>query len=264
MEVLKSQALQAELTFATVLARDAGKVMLDQFGLHTSVTWKEDGSPVTGSDVDINQLIIDRVRATFPDDGVLGEEASYEADRDRLWVVDPEDGTQAESIGVPLATTCIALVVNREPVMGVIYDPFMDRMFQACAGEGAFMNGEKLAVSEKDALTSAYVYLSARMGGGFASSGQITDRLIAAGGKPFSFRSFAYGCMLVATKGMVGAIAGHLEPWDAAATSVILQEAGATLTDFHGSPVVYDRNSDGFLASNGKLHSQLLEAIKKP
>lgn len=252
-----------ELAFATQLAMDAGSIMADRFSLASRVEWKEDNSPVTQADLDINRMVIDRVLTSYPDDGILGEEASQDAERSRIWVVDPIDGTQPYTIGVPISTFCLALVIDHEPVLGVVYDPFMKRMYQGVRGEGASVNGERLRVSGADAIAQNYVILSSRMGGDFVSTGHALDRVAMAGGKSFNFRSIAYGCLLVATGGAVGSVAGYCKPWDVAAVSVILSEAGAIITDLEGNVSPYDNNDKGLLVSNGKTHQQLLSLFAK-
>lgn len=254
---MEFKSFSDEMSFATDLALTAGTIVTEQFGQHTETDWKQDNTPVTQADIDINELVIREVQDRFPDHGVLGEEVSYEPNRERIWVVDPIDGTQPYSLGVPISTFCISLVVNNEPVIGVIYDPFMKRMYKGVKGEGSYMNSERLNVAPADELNQNYVVMSSRMGGKFISTGQALDRIVEAGGKVFNFRSIAYGCMLVATGGAIAAIAGYLKPWDAAATIVILEEAGATITDLTGAPVTYDQNVNGLLVSNGNVHQKL-------
>ncbi|MET0779291.1 MAG: inositol monophosphatase, partial [Candidatus Saccharimonadales bacterium] len=140
--------LSAELRFAKQLAYEAGKIMLHYFNARDKgVTIKDDQSPVTLADTEINALVIERVKAQFPADGVLGEEACFGLGRSNLWVVDPLDGTPPFARGVPLSTFCMALVQNGKPIVAVVYDPYMDRLFWACDGLGAYENDRKLDLS---------------------------------------------------------------------------------------------------------------------
>lgn len=254
---------EQELLFAKELARTAGEMMRAAFGLHTNATWKEDNSPITETDIAINQLVIDGVQARFPDDGVLGEETSYRSERNRLWVVDPIDGTQPFAVGMPLSTFCLAFVVGGIPTIGVVYDPYQDRLFSAVIGGGAFINNEQIRVSSARYFEKNYVILSSRMAGEWPTPGQVYDAISERQGKVFNLRSVVYGMMLVACGRAVASVAGYLHPWDIAAAQVILQEAGATVTDLRGQPLHYNNVANGFLATNGKVHEAMLAVVKK-
>jgi fructose-1,6-bisphosphatase/inositol monophosphatase family enzyme len=252
----------SELAFAVRLARQAGEIMRANLD-DTQVEWKSDNSPVTESDTTINQLVIDEVQSHFPYDGILGEEASFNPDRPRKWVVDPIDGTQAFDIGMPVSTFCLGLVVDGRPVLGVVYDPYLDRMYHAVRGGGAFINDQPIHVSDAARLEQQYLFLSSRMGDGVISNGEATDIFIAKGAKCFNVRSIVYGFTRVAAGRSLAALAGYSHPWDLAAALVILEEAGATVTDFEGGPLVYDQAEKGILASNGRIHQELLGYLRK-
>ena len=250
-----------EMEFAISLAEQAGSLMTANLGFNTRAKWKADNSPVTQTDIDINKLVIEQIGQMYSDDGVLGEESSFKPERKRRWIVDPIDGTQAFDLGVPVSTFCLALVEDDEIKLGVVYDPYMKRMFTATARHGAYLNGTKLQVSDKDSLAQSYIILSSRMGEKFPTTGQLYDRVEQAKGKSFNFRSIVYGYMTVATGTAVAAVAGYLFPWDLAAAKVILEEAGARVTDRNGKPCRYNETANGVLVSNGKVHQQMLDLI---
>lgn len=250
-----------ELEFARALAAEAGQAMRASFGFHTAATWKEDNTPVTAADIAINQLIIDRISQRFPRDGVLGEEQSTGGQAERLWVVDPIDGTQAYTLGAPLSTFCLALVIDGQPVVGMILDPYLNREFWAVKGEGAFVNDRPLKVSAATEIAQNYVILSSRMGHATRTTGQCFDAIEELGGKVFNFRSFAYGSMFVAAGSAVGTLIGTGKAWDVAATKLIVEEAGGRCTDIDGKERRYDEAGNGFVASNGLVHDQLLRLI---
>ncbi|HSX30980.1 MAG TPA: inositol monophosphatase [Candidatus Saccharimonadales bacterium] len=252
---------ERELAFAKETAKAAGDMILRGFSVATTATWKADNTPLTETDTAINDMVIGNVRAAFPADGVLGEEASFGAKRDRLWVVDPLDGTQAFDVGAPLATFCLALVENGKVVLGVVYDPFEDRMYSAMYGQGAFLNEQPLHVSDANSLAQNYAVLSSRSLTSYKATGELYDAIVEHGGKPFSFRSVVYGYMRVAAGKAVVAVAGYLQPWDYAAAKVILEEAGATITNFAGEYCEYDQVGGGIVVSNGRVHQQVLELI---
>lgn len=254
---------EKELLFAKGLAHSAGALIIQNFGLDTEAVWKPDNTPLTATDTLVNQMVIEQIQQAFPADGVLGEEASYETGRDRLWVVDPIDGTQPFMFGAPLSTFLLSLVIGGQPVLGIIYDPYMDRMFWAHQGSGAFMNEQAIRVSQADSLNQNYMILSSRMGPDHKPTGQLYDEIEALGGKSFNFRSFAYGSTYVAAGKAVGAVIGVPSAWDAAATKIIVEEAGGKVTDVNGKDRRYDLPGEGLLATNGNVHEQLLELLRK-
>ncbi len=254
---------EKELVFATDLAKEAGSIIAANFGDGSPTQWKEDNTPVTQTDKDVNALTIRKVQETFPEDGVLGEEASYATDRTRLWVVDPIDGTQAFDLGAPTATYCLALVEDGKVKLGVVYDPFNKQLYTAVQGQGAFLNGKPIHVSDTDSLAQSYVVLSSRSIEGYKKTGEIHDAVVEAGGKPFNFRSIVYGYMRVASGQASVAAAGYLKPWDYAAAKVIAEEAGAMITDFAGQAREYDQVGNGIVVSNGHVHQEFLRLIGK-
>lgn len=251
----------AEIAFAKDVANKAGRMTLRGFGLTTAATWKADNTPLTETDTAVNQMVIERVKKSFPGDGVLGEEASYETERKRLWVVDPVDGTQPFTLGAPVSTFLLALVIEGQPVLGIIYDMYQERMFWAVQGGGAYLNDARIHVSDSETLRRNYMILSSRMGEECRSTGQLFDSIEAAGGKSFNFRSFAYGSAFVAAGSAVGAVIGVPNAWDVAATKIIVEEAGGKVTDITGNDRRYDGPGNGLLATNGKVHEQLLDMI---
>lgn len=257
------QKYQKELTFSKALAREAGKMMKDAFGLETTSNWKADNTPVTEADQAINRLVIQKIAQKFPDDGVLGEEESYKPTRDRLWVVDPIDGTIPFSLGAPLSTFCLALVIDDEPVLGIVFDPYLRRMFWAAIGQGAYMNSTRLHVSKTKGIAQNYIILSGRKAAIDKTAGRSFDEIEEAQGKAFNFRSFAYGSCFVAAGSAVAAVIGRPLPWDLAAPMIIVEEAGGKVTDIHGKRQRYNNCKEGLIASNGLVHERMLELINE-
>lgn len=254
---------EQELQFARTLAAEAGALIREGFGLGTAAVWKEDNSPVTAVDLAVNARVIERVRERFPSHGVLGEEERYEADRPMLWVVDPIDGTNPFVLGAPLSTFCLALVVDGEPVVGVVHDPYLDRMFWAATGSGAHVNETPIWVSPAPLLARQSVVLSSRALDGQVSRGELFDAADRAGAMAFNFRSFAYGAMFVAAGTAVGAMVGVPHAWDVAAVKLVVEEAGGKATDLTGGSRRYDGPGKGLLVSNGLVHDELLALLER-
>jgi myo-inositol-1(or 4)-monophosphatase len=132
---------QTELNFAKQLARDAGVIMKKYFRSDAAGTHiKNDKTLVTLADTEVNSLVIARVKEKFPSHSVLGEEKSFDVqDAKFTWVCDPVDGTQPFAMGLPISSFSLALVDDKgDAVLGVVYDPFEDRLFEAVQNGGAF------------------------------------------------------------------------------------------------------------------------------
>ncbi len=147
------------LTFALDLARDAGAIMKQNFILGMKKEWKSDATPLTETDTAIHNLVEASIKRQFPDHGIMSEEGDehYLPDAEYVWICDPVDGTHNFSHGIPTATFMLALVHNQSPLISVIYDPFMDRLFYAEKGKGAFMNNKSIHVSDAQSVKKSVI-----------------------------------------------------------------------------------------------------------
>lgn len=250
--------------FAKQLASDAGEEIRKNFQLNGDREWKEDGSPVTKTDMAINKMVIERVAQTFPDHGVKGEEESdYTGDEEYLWVCDPVDGTTPFSHGIPTCVFSIALVRDGDPVLGTVYDPLLDRLFFAEKGQGAFLNDQPIEVSRTDAFTTNLVIASSFGRGDLVDLYPVAGKLKDHGVHVINLQCHIYAGMLVAA-GELGAVLFRGKgAHDGAALKVLVEEAGGKVTDILGKPQRYDQNMNGQLVSNGLLHEPLLELIRE-
>src|SRR3989344_508119 len=147
--------------FAIKLAKQAGKIIKDNFTSNMKKEWKSDNTPVTETDLKINQLVIDAVKKHFPTHSIIAEEGSYKVDNSEYsWVCDPVDGTIPFSHGIPTCAFSLALVKNGAPILGVIYDPFIDRLFFAEKNKHAFLNDKMIKVSDKKDLENSVIGMS--------------------------------------------------------------------------------------------------------
>jgi myo-inositol-1(or 4)-monophosphatase len=210
---------------AEAAAEAARRETLPRFR-RVAVETKGDGSPVTEADRAAERAIRRELHAAFPDFAIVGEEYGAEGDADApRWVVDPIDGTIGFSRGIPLFTTLIALVVAGEPVFGLIDCPALGERYLGWKGGGCRRNGEPTFVSAETDLR----------------------RAIVSHGDPFCFEAFgasgvfqrmarecpllrgytdAFGHALVLSGGVGAMVDLYLNPWDAAATQVLVPEAG--------------------------------------
>lgn len=257
---------QRELDIAKKLAKDAGKIMLDYFNsAAANPTLKTDRTVVTKADTEINSHVIKVLSTETPGYSIWGEEeSSIIEDAKFTWVCDPVDGTMPFSKAIPISTFSLALVDgNGDSVVGVIYDPFQDRLFEAVKGRGALLNGEKINVSDTTQLDGAYIdeelWIMDEEGVTFDSP---KDRFNKAGVKLTTLCSAVIMGSFVAKGAYDAMIFGQGKPEDIAALSVIVTEAGGRVTDLFGNSQRYDTNIRGAIVSNGHLHSAICDVLK--
>ena len=232
--------------------------MKENFSLGMKKEWKEDNTPLTITDTKVNALVLNAVQNTYPAHSFLGEEGSRLVNSEYVWVCDPVDGTVPFSHGWPTFVFSLALTKNGESMLGVIYDPVSDRLLHAEKGTGAFLNGQKISVS-KD---SNFSKMSLVEVAGEYRLPSIREKLTAEGCYLPAFYSCVYAGMLVATGEFAANIYEYDKPWDGAAVKIIVEEAGGKVTDLKGEEQRYDKEINGFIASNGLIHQKLVDVIR--
>ncbi|MFM8393112.1 MAG: 3'(2'),5'-bisphosphate nucleotidase CysQ, partial [Acidobacteriota bacterium] len=134
--------LEKELEIAKALAREAGHLLMEYYRGETAVQWKGVDDPVTAADHAANELLVARISAAFPDDGILSEELPDDGSRlsrERVWMIDPMDGTRQFVDRVDEIAVQIGLTIAGVPQLGIVYHPARERMFYAAAGLGAYV-----------------------------------------------------------------------------------------------------------------------------
>ncbi len=249
--------------FAIHLGQSAGEIIRRNFVLGMKKEWKSDATPLTETDRTINQMVINAVKAKYPDHNILAEEGdALSGQSDFVWVCDPLDGTIPFSHGIPMCTFSLALVHRGKTIIGVIYDPFMDRMFVAERGKGAFLNDEPIHVSKRNSIKQSMFGMVYWKNAPFDFS-ICTEVLRNEQAKIVVIASIAYMAALVAGGEFVATLFPGDKPHDSAALSVIVEEAGGKVTDVYGNAQRYDRPIRGHIASNGILHAQLVALVEK-
>jgi len=250
------------IAFAKQLANQAGNIMREHFGLNIDTQYKTDNTPLTIADTSINQLVIDEVRKHFPEHGVLGEEASFNVDREYLWVVDPVDGTMSYSHGLPTSTFSLALVQNGHTVVAAVEDPFTHRQYYAVKGAGAFVNDQRLHVNDQAELgPKTFIDLAAHFSLKSFDAVKVMATLASKNVRATKSFTAIYNTLPVAAGQHAASIVFLESPWDGAAVSLIVTEAGGKVTDLAGHERAWNQPGDGFVASNGVMHDQLLEIL---
>lgn len=227
--------------FAQNLIKTAGALALDYFNNRETLQIEHKGlqDVVSIADQAVEQLIRDDIRAAFANDGFLGEEnaeadiAQFEQKSTHvIWVVDPIDGTALFLNGIPSWCVSIALIVDGEIELGLIYDPCNDELFSAQRGQGALLNGKAIHI------TAAKSVAQGMTGVGFshrvAPSTVINflEPLLNDGGMYVRSGSGALSLAYVAAGRLIGYYEPHINAWDCLAGILLVEEAGGTVNNF--------------------------------
>ncbi len=256
------------LQMAIAIAHEAGGIVREAFPRTAlvRVAFKGAVNPVTETDTAAEELILARLRAAFPGHRVLAEESGGDEWRvpgPPVWVIDPLDGTNNFSHGFPHVGVTLALLVEGQPAVGVIYDPLRDETFAATAGGGATLNGRPIHVSGVEQLADAFLAT------GFPYDRRIapdnnTQRLDHFLRRSQGVRRAGAACLdlaYVACGRFDGFWEFRLNPWDVGAGILLVREAGGRVTDFDGGPNCV--SGEFVVASNGLIHDEMLRVIRE-
>ncbi len=249
---------------ARSIARDAAPILKRYYRCYAQLAHKGVGDVVTEADKESERFITDKLSQLFPEHQILGEEYGLnEICSEFCWAVDPLDGTANYAGGLPIFAVSIALMKKGTPIVGVIYDPNMDRMFHAIRGHGAYCGVEKLSVSKRTSLGDIALF--------GVSADVIAERsdYLAHLGKGRSLGAASLHLTTVASGQFDGCLDIYTKLWDVAAGSLIVEEAGGCFTDHAGCPVfplsadspAYQGSNVAFLATNGHLHKPMLHLL---
>ena len=251
------------LEFAKDIAYKAGEVMLKYFNKDNGASYKGDRTIVTKADKEINSYLISRVKEKYPMHSVDGEEERF-GKSNTVWVCDPVDGTAMYARHIPVAVFSLALVIDGNPKVGVIYDPFTDSMYCAIKGEGAYKNNKKISVND---FKLGDIRNVSHFDTWKKSRYQLKDVVSKLEGKTYfvSLGSIARACTCVASGEFNLALFPGKEHknCDVAAAKVIVEEAGGKVTDLFGNEQRYDQDIEGAVISNGIIHDEVIDVIKK-
>ena len=241
----------------------AGEILRSRFGKITDIVKKGEIDLVTEADIESEKAVIDHIRQKFPEHSILAEESGLNRkDSDAEWIIDPLDGTTNYAHGIGLFGVSIAFSLNGKIVVGVVLNPITGELFTAESGKGAELNGQKIRVSETASVSDSLLVT------GFpynlkeildVLTVRLTSCLKAAQGVR-RLGSAALDLCYVACGRFDGFWEQNLKPWDTAAGMLIAQEAGGRVTDFSNQTYSVDKKE--ILATNGKIHEQLIALLK--
>ncbi|HEX6624228.1 MAG TPA: 3'(2'),5'-bisphosphate nucleotidase CysQ [Pyrinomonadaceae bacterium] len=272
-------AYEHELRVVLELARAAGAAALGYYGGPLRVEHKEEfDEPVTQADRAVNELIVRALGESFPADGILAEESvdtKARLGRERVWMVDPLDGTKGFIAGTGDFAVQIGLAEAGESVLGVVYAPATDVMYWAARGRGAWVERpveteasssrvERLRVSGNTDLQSM------RLAESRSHRGPKMDTVVRALGIREEIKSHSVGIkvgLIVERQCDVYIhLSGKTKQWDTCAPEAILREAGGLMTDLWGEPLRYNTpdvlNRHGLVSTNGVVHTTVVGRIR--
>ncbi len=257
-----SRDYSRELAVAVEAARAAGAYLRPRCGAAVEQVVKAERDVQLDVDLGAERIVLDAIRTAFPTDAILSEEAgASESAAGRLWIVDPLDGSFNFQHGFPLYGTAIALQVDGETIVGVIYLPDRDELYSAVRGQGACCNGAPMRVSEAATLSEAIIHVA-----DFAKTGNPDDNvqplremaaLASAAGRVRMVGTAAADWAWPAAGRADGVVMYSLHPWDVDAGALLLTEAGGAVTRVimrNGVPV--------FVGSNAHIHDSLVKLVQ--
>ena len=244
--------------FARELAEESGELIRRYFrapGLTVDV--KADQTPVTDADRGAEDLMRRRIRARFPEHGILAEEfGSERLDAEYVWVLDPIDGTKSFVSGVPLFGTLIGLLHLGQPILGAIHQPVLREL---CLGDGrtTTLNGQPVRVRPTARLADAVLLASDATTAASHQDGAAWDRLVA---KARWLRTWGdcYGYLLVASGHADVMTDPVMSPWDLLPLVPVIRGAGGVITDWHGDDPV---RGTSIVAANPTLHAEVIACL---
>jgi myo-inositol-1(or 4)-monophosphatase len=242
-------------------AKEVGDLLLELSKQDIKYEMKNPYDILAEGDLKSEKIIIDKIKSQYPGHSILSEEAGRETnDSGFLWIIDPIDGTINFARHIEEYCISIALSENGKLILGVIYQPALDKLFVAEKGQGAYLNGKRITVSTETELINSIVAtdISSRV----EMRKPTFATLQGFSGKVRHVRNFGSAALHLARLAE-GQLDVYYKPsfnyWDYAAGALIIQEAGGEVTDFEGNPLKED--SKNIVASNQALHQLALKII---
>ena len=248
------------LQAAIEIAKIGGNHTLKYFKKDFEIVSKKDDSPVTIADRETEQIIREEIQKRFPGHGIIGEEYGRTNENSAIqWVLDPIDGTKSFIHGIPFYTTLVGIMINNEPVIGIINAPALDELCAAAIGYGATFNGEPCKVRNTEKLSDSTFLVTEIDHFRSMGLGTMFQELLN-GTKIHRTWGDAYGHMMVATGRADLMFDPELHIWDAAALLPILKESGGIFSDMDGTETIHSGN--GF-STNKQLFPQVKAILDK-
>ncbi len=253
---------EKELKVAKKAAEKAGKILIKYHRKELEISNKIGVDIVTNADLEAEKLIVNTLKKSFQNYGILAEESGVEGNQKTKWIIDPLDGTMNFSRGSEIFGTTIALEKDGEIVLGLIYLPKHKEMFTAIKGKGTFLNKKRINVSNRKGESSIII-----IGGGWFSkeSEKFNKNLTELANKyPNGFRRYGsaiYGLAMIGCGRSEAMLFHHTKSWDISAGALLVEEAGGLVTNLKGEK--WNPYQGNYVFSNGKIHKEILGIINK-
>ncbi|CAG0903746.1 unnamed protein product [Darwinula stevensoni] len=228
------------------LADEAGRIIREAFSKEKRIKTKSSNVDlVTETDQKVEMVLKARLAELFPTHKFIGEESTAGGAKCQLtdeptWIIDPVDGTMNFVHGFPFIAVSIALVVQRQPVLGIVYNPILELKYSARIGKGSFLNGEKLQVSGQEDLSQALIFIE-------IGTGRDPEKMKCVQANFANLISQVHGVRLLGSAALQvcmvaqGACDAYssfgVHVWDIAAGALIVTEAGGIVCDTAGAPL---------------------------
>jgi len=265
MSQLDAEKLEEYLSVGQEAALQSGEVLRRYWGQKLSVQSKGPCDFVTNVDKESERVLLKIIKSHFSEHAIIAEESGTKEAQasDFCWVVDPLDGTTNYIHQYSEIAISIALLFQKSPVVGIVYNPIRDEMFTATKGGGATFNGTKIAVSEVPSLEDSLLCSGffRRSGEALASNTKVMQSLVGVIHGMRVSGAAALSLAYVAAGSFDGCWYRGLKVWDEAAGVLLIEEAGGTVSAFSGSSLRMD--SGEILATNGKIHDSLSQVLQK-
>ena len=242
----------------------SGEILLDYFEKLHDFHQKNKNlrDLVTEVDVLSEKNIKEKIRKSFPEHSILGEESGEEKhESEYCWHIDPLDGTVNYSQGIPLCAVSIGLEWNQEMIVGAVFNPFTEELFFASKGNGAFLNGKQIYVSQKEYIEEGLFVAAFSSGSSdqrkkeYEIFGKLNDSSRGA----LRIGSAALSLAYLACGRIDGMWVKGLHSWDLAGGLALVKEAGGVVTSAGRKKFSFDEAI--FVATNGNIHDELLDKI---
>jgi myo-inositol-1(or 4)-monophosphatase len=252
-------------TFMLDIAKKAGNLLKKKLNEQHTIEYKGEINIVTEADRLSEKMLVSLIRKAFPHHDILTEESpETNSGSEFRWIIDPLDGTTNYAHGYPVFCVSIAMAKANDICIGAVYNPMLTEMFWAEKGKGAFLNNRKLSVSDNTALSrsllaTGFPYdIRETKDNNLAYFNQMATRVQAIRRAGAAALDMAY----VAAGRFDGFWELKLMPWDTAAGWLLVKEAGGEVTDLLGRD--FSLTSPHILASNGKIHRNMIEVLRQP
>jgi myo-inositol-1(or 4)-monophosphatase len=252
---------------AITAARAGGAALIEGLGRPLQVEQKSArANIVTWADLTAQQAIVRVIGEMFPEHAILSEEGDGEVgEAAATWLVDPLDGTSNYAHGIPFACTSVAVRDGDGLAAGAVLDPFRDELFTAVRGGGAWLGGQRLAVSATDALGRSLVCTGIQSDDADAIAA-FGRRMVALCGECRAVRCVGSPalCLAYVAAGRIDAFVERdaTFAWDVGAGALLIAEAGGHSEDLDGGPLNLGAGLANVLASNGRIHDELADLVR--